>query len=126
MPKTGASASNGQCPPAVPVTAAPMSRALSPARLVQQHPAMMQDMQLAPPRQPHWERWLLGLYIATIVVISIPKGFWDPDNNFAIFRAAFGNLISGRDLYVPHPAQYLDLFKYSPTFALLFSPFSIL
>ena len=87
---------------------------------------MTRDTQLAPPRQPHWERWLLGLYIATIVVISIPKGFWDPDNNFAIFRAAFGNLISGRDLYVPHPAQYLDLFKYSPTFALLFSPFSIL
>ncbi|HEX8718609.1 MAG TPA: glycosyltransferase family 87 protein, partial [Gemmatimonadaceae bacterium] len=87
---------------------------------------MMQDMQLAPPRQPHWDRWLLGLYIATIIVISIPKGFWDPDNNFAIFRAAFGNLIAGRDLYAPHPGQYLDLFKYSPTFAVLFSPFSIL
>ena len=87
---------------------------------------MMQDMQLAPPRQPHRDRWLLGLYIATIIVISIPKGFWDPDNNFAIFRAAFGNLIAGRDLYAPHPGQYLDLFKYSPTFAVLFSPFSIL
>jgi len=87
---------------------------------------MMQDTPLAPTRRSHWDRWLLGLYIATIVVISIPKGFWDPDNNLAIFRSAFGNLIAGRDLYAPHPGQYLDLFKYSPTFAVLFSPFSVL
>lgn len=47
-------------------------------------------------------------------------------NNFRIYRASFANLVAGRDLYIPHPAQYLDLFKYSPTAALLFAPFAVM
>jgi hypothetical protein len=45
-------------------------------------------------------------------------------NNFLIFRAAFEHLLAGRDMYVLHPAEHTDLFKYSPTFALLFAPFA--
>ena len=77
-------------------------------------------------RRVRWDRWLLALYVASVVVIAIQKGFFTPDNNFAIFRAAFGNLAAGRDMYVPHPDQYLDLYKYSPTFAVLFAPIAIL
>jgi hypothetical protein len=87
---------------------------------------MIHRTEPAAAHRPHWNRWLLGVYLATIAAVSIPKGFGDPDNNFAIFRAAFGNLSAGRDLYAPHPGQYLDLFKYSPTFAVLFAPFSAL
>jgi len=45
-------------------------------------------------------------------------------NNFLIFRAAFDHLRAGRDLYAYYPAEYDDLFKYSPTFAVLFAPFA--
>ncbi|MBX6331372.1 MAG: DUF2029 domain-containing protein, partial [Gemmatimonadaceae bacterium] len=77
-------------------------------------------------RRIRWDRWLLALYVASVIVIAIQKGFFTPDNNFAIFRASFGNLVAGRDLYAPHPDQYLDLYKYSPTFAVLFAPIAIL
>jgi hypothetical protein len=73
-----------------------------------------------------WRRVLLALYLVSTAVVSIEKGFGRPDNNFAIFRASFQNLMAGRDLYAPHPEQYLDLFKYSPSFALLFAPFAAL
>jgi hypothetical protein len=45
-------------------------------------------------------------------------------NNFLIFRAAFDHLVAGRDMYVAYPGEHADLFKYSPTFALLFAPFA--
>lgn len=47
-------------------------------------------------------------------------------NNFLIFRSAYDHLLSGADLYVRHPADHDDLFKYSPTFALAFAPFRAL
>src|SRR5690242_9009724 len=60
-----------------------------------------------------WRRWLLALYVASIAVVAVQKGlalpagtlhgFLRPDNNFAIFRAAFGHLATGRDLYAPYP-----------------------
>ncbi len=73
-----------------------------------------------------WRRVLFAIYIGSILVVSAQKGFLRADNNFSIFRAAFGNLVSGRDLYAPHPLLYLDLFKYSPTFAVLFAPVAVL
>lgn len=89
----------------------------------------------APPRL-QWRRWLLALFVASIAVVAVQKGFvmragtlhgfLRPDNNFAIFRAAFGHLASGRDLYAPSPGEYSDLYKYSPTFALLFAPLAAL
>ncbi len=47
-------------------------------------------------------------------------------NNFQIFRCSFWHLVHGRDLYVLFPGEHADLFKYSPTFALLFAPFALL
>ena len=47
-------------------------------------------------------------------------------NNFLIFRSAFDHLRVGVDLYALHPGEHADLFKYSPTFALLFAPFALL
>jgi len=73
-----------------------------------------------------WRGWLFAAYAGSVLVVSLQKGFFTPDNNFAIFRAAFGNLLAGRDMYAPHPAQFADLFKYSPTFAVLFAPLALL
>lgn len=39
-------------------------------------------------------------------------------NNYIIFKEAFFNLISGRDMYILYPEKQWDLYKYSPTFAL--------
>ena len=45
-----------------------------------------------------------------------------PSGNFEIFRLASRHLLSGDDMYAEYPAEISDRFKYSPTFALLFSP----
>jgi hypothetical protein len=47
-----------------------------------------------------------------------------PSGNFEIFRGASRHLAAGQDLYAEYPAEHTDRFKYSPTFALLFTPFA--
>ena len=49
-----------------------------------------------------------------------------PSGNFEIFRLSSLNLVAGQNLYAEYPDEHSDRFKYSPTFALLFSPFAIL
>jgi hypothetical protein len=47
-------------------------------------------------------------------------------NNYVIFKDSFAHLRHGLDLYVPYPDEHWDLYKYSPTFALLMLPFALL
>ncbi len=47
-------------------------------------------------------------------------------NNYIIFKQSFWHLWQGQDLYAAYPAEHYDLFKYTPTFALLFAPFACL
>jgi hypothetical protein len=70
--------------------------------------------------------WLLALYVIAPIVVSVQRGILAFPNDYAIFRHSFYNLLSGRDLYVLHSDQALDLFKYSPSFAVLFAPFAIM
>ena len=72
--------------------------------------------------------WLLAIYIVTIIVVAIGKayGHRGPDNNFLIFRWSFLNLASGHDMYAAQPQHHADLYKYSPSFALLFAPFALI
>ncbi len=70
--------------------------------------------------------WLLIIYIASALAVAVQGGVRSPDNNFLIFRAAARHLAQGQDLYAAYPAEFHDFFKYSPTFALLFSPFAVL
>jgi hypothetical protein len=71
------------------------------------------------------EQLLLVVYVASALVVTIQRGVFRFANDFAIFRASFWNLIAGRDLYVLRLDQAHDLFKYSPSFALLFAPFAV-
>jgi hypothetical protein len=73
-----------------------------------------------------WLTLLVALYLATAVGVGIQHGVIIHENTFAIFRASFPHLVQGRDLYAAYPAEYRDLYKYSPTFALLFAPFALL
>lgn len=71
--------------------------------------------------------WLvLLLWSGAIVVATAQHGIVTQNNNFRIFRAASRHLIAGSDLYAAYPAEHFDFYKYSPTFALLFSPFAYL
>lgn len=45
-------------------------------------------------------------------------------NNYVIFKYSFFHLLSKHDLYQTYPSEYLDLYKYSPAFALFFGFFS--
>jgi len=74
-------------------------------------------------------RWfLIGLYALIAAGVTAHQLWVRPDsiNNFMIFRSSFDLLASGADLYVPHPDRYEDLYKYSPTFALMMAPFRAL
>ncbi len=71
-----------------------------------------------------WVKWMLALYLLAVVVATVQRGILGVENNFAIFRWAFVHLVEGQDLYAYHPGQHDDVFKYSPTFALLFAPFA--
>ena len=68
--------------------------------------------------------WISLLCITAVVGTAVCVG--RVCNNFLIFRSAYDHLLRGTDLYVLHPADHADLFKYSPTFALAFAPFRAL
>jgi hypothetical protein len=74
-----------------------------------------------------WIDWLVAvLWLGAIVAAAVQQGRTHQHNNFLIFRAASRHLIAGADLYALYPAEHADLYKYSPTFALLFTPFAFL
>ncbi|MCA6361445.1 MAG: DUF2029 domain-containing protein [Bacteroidetes bacterium] len=69
------------------------------------------------------------LLLVVVVAVSLHRLLLFPEssfNNFFIFRASFTNLCKGVDLYVLHPEQYFDLYKYSPSFAALMGVFHLL
>ncbi|MDQ6635161.1 MAG: DUF2029 domain-containing protein [Gemmatimonadota bacterium] len=73
------------------------------------------------------ERLLIALYLATAALIPLQRGVWGPQRDvFKIFRQSFWHLVEGHNLYGAYPfeqgAGAADLFKYSPTAALLFAP----
>ena len=69
--------------------------------------------------------WMLALYAVTVIGVTVQHGVVGQENNFKIFRAAFGHLIAAQNLYGSYPAEHADLFKYSPTTALLLAPFAV-
>ena len=83
-------------------------------------------------------RVILFLFFATAVVASaqslflgqkkyLPGGIeYNTYNNYTIFKQSFYHLIEDKDLYFPYPIEHWDLYKYSPTFALLFGFFAVL
>ncbi|MSP58636.1 MAG: DUF2029 domain-containing protein [Flavobacteriaceae bacterium] len=51
-------------------------------------------------------------------------GHYSHYNNYIIFKNSFWHLIHGENLYAAYPLDQYDVFKYTPTFAVLFAPFS--
>jgi len=88
---------------------------------------------------PAWlqdPRILLGIYVLAASVVALHKmaqGLFQsggmtypPYQNYVIFRNAFFHLLARQDLYAAYPLEQADLFKYSPTFALLMAPIAAL
>lgn len=71
-------------------------------------------------------RWLVALYLGSAAIVTVQRGIFSFPNDYAIFRASFWNLLWGRNMYVLHTDQAHDVFKYSPTFAVLFAPLSVM
>jgi hypothetical protein len=84
-----------------------------------------QNPELSTARDRNAERLFLVVYALSALIVTIQRGLFGFANDFAIFRAAFWNLLAGRDVYVLRIAEAHDYFKYSPTFALLFAPFAL-
>jgi hypothetical protein len=74
---------------------------------------------------PNWtppsRRALLALYALAGIAAGILSLAFGQSKNFHVFCAAARALLRGEDLYVLRAGDY---FKYSPTFALLFVPFT--
>ncbi|HEU4994799.1 MAG TPA: glycosyltransferase family 87 protein [Gemmatimonadaceae bacterium] len=66
---------------------------------------------------------LLIVWVAAVLVVSAQVTVYR-HANFEIFRLSWHNLLAGKDLYGSYPP--LDVFIYTPTFAVLFAPFALL
>jgi hypothetical protein len=47
-------------------------------------------------------------------------------NNYKIFTSSHHHLVDGKDLYINYPEEHWDLFKYTPTFSVVFGLFAYL
>jgi len=72
--------------------------------------------------------FLFWIYFIITVAVSLHRYFLGPGHygNYLIFKNSFLHLLNGSDLYAIYPELKIDLFKYSPTFSVLFSPFAII
>ena len=66
-------------------------------------------------------RGVLAIFVLAGVIAGAVSWAAGQSQNFEVFRAAAHALVEGDDLYALNAADY---FKYSPTFALLFVPFT--
>ncbi|MEO5906268.1 MAG: glycosyltransferase family 87 protein [Saprospiraceae bacterium] len=69
---------------------------------------------------------LIAIFVSIEARLSGKKTFeeggfeYNRYNNYTIFKQSWFHLIDGKDLYVLYPQEHWDLYKYSPTFSLLF------
>lgn len=65
-------------------------------------------------------------YFGSLGSIAESASQYTKYNNYVIFKRSFFHFIEYQDLYILYPAEHWDLYKYSPTFALLFAPLAFL
>jgi Glycosyltransferase family 87 len=69
--------------------------------------------------------WLFGLYVLVAVGVTVQRLVLHKENVFRIFASASRNMLAGQNPYAAHPDQYFDFFRYSPAFAVAFTPFAL-
>ncbi|MCS7035518.1 MAG: glycosyltransferase family 87 protein [Saprospiraceae bacterium] len=75
-----------------------------------------------------WVAYTMAALIASVQSLWLrsAKSGYTPYENYVIFRNAFAHLAQGLNPYAPYPAEQWDLYKYSPAFAVVMGPFSLL
>lgn len=71
--------------------------------------------------------FVLAALLLTLRNVVLPHdafGSFTHYNNYVIFKQSFYHLLHGTDLYQSYPAEQFDVFKYTPTFALVFGVFA--
>jgi len=84
-------------------------------------------------------KWYFGTVILLAIIVSVQHYIYTPPigsvdakygythyNNYIIFQQSFFHLIQHKDLFAGYQNEYYDLYKYTPTFALLMAPFACL
>jgi len=83
-------------------------------------------------KQKNYWFYALGLLVALIVSLQsymqAPKSYdgtkeYPRYNNYIIFKNSFEHLKSDENLYLLYENEHWDLYKYSPSFALMMAPF---
>ncbi len=79
---------------------------------------------------------ILIIFFLAVMVVTLQSWLFEPKlvngvlypqyQNYIIFKQSFFHLINHLDLYHSFPNEQWDLYKYSPTFSLLFAPMAIL
>ena len=69
---------------------------------------------------------LFWLYLIVTIGATIPKIILGKYNNYLIFVDSFELLKNHQNPFLLHPDLYYDLYRYSPSFAILVAPFSFL
>ncbi len=82
------------------------------------------------------QKTVIGVYILFAITASVQAlllkthlygdRVYTEFNNYIIFKHSFFHLIAARNLYIPYPNEYWDLYKYSPTFAFCMGLFAYL
>jgi hypothetical protein len=70
--------------------------------------------------------WLPALYVCAALLASVLLDPLSGLHVWKMYRASLPHLLAGQDLYANYSSIYHDVYKYSPTFPLLFSPFALL
>jgi len=80
--------------------------------------------------------FLISLYVLFALIASIQSLVLSPNthsedvvgytkyNNYMIFKYSFHHLKDSKDLYITHPDEHRDLFKYTPSFSVFFGLFA--
>src|SRR2546423_10103417 len=76
-------------------------------------------------------RWLLAAYAVGVIVATLQRGVWSVEHTTsASFGQSFLHLARHQNLYAAYPLEQggapADLFKYSPSAAVLFAPLAAL
>jgi len=91
---------------------------------------LIDNLPMPLPNARTYRRAVVATYSLIAIGVVLQRGVLGPEHNvFRIFRRSFWHLVAGQNLYAPYPAEQgaapSDLFKYSPTAALLFAPIAI-
>ncbi|WP_051568384.1 glycosyltransferase family 87 protein [Crocinitomix catalasitica] len=79
-------------------------------------------------------KWIFSIYLVLALITSFQAIISERNseeegtleyNNYTIFKSSYYHLKQQQDLYQAYPQEYWDLYKYTPTFAAVFSVFAV-